>query len=62
MTDSISQSAEAERIAIVERLRKMVQRYPEISGYHLQPDPTVVEGIVQGLVRSQLAYGHSYCP
>lgn len=62
MTDSNSLPDENQRNQIVERLRKMVQRYPEVSGYHLQPDASVVEGIVQGLARSQLAHGLSYCP
>ena len=51
-----------DRPAIEERLRKMVRRWPEVSGYHLNPDETVVEGIVQGLVRSVLARGLPYCP
>ena len=40
----------------------MVQRYVEVSGYHLNPEPVVVHGIVQGLVRNVLRYGVSYCP
>ena len=51
-----------DRPAIEERLRKMVRRWPEVSVYHLNPDETVVEGIVQGLVRSVLARGLPYCP
>ncbi len=44
------------------RLRKMVERWPEVSGYHLNPDASVVDGIVKGLVRSSLTYGLPYCP
>jgi ferredoxin-thioredoxin reductase catalytic subunit len=62
MPDSSPIPDEEKRAQIVERLRKMVQRYPEVSGYRLQPDPIVVEGIIQGLARSQLAHGLSYCP
>jgi ferredoxin-thioredoxin reductase catalytic subunit len=58
----VSTPKEDERPRIVERLRKMVQRWPSVSGYHLNPDPTVVEGVVQGLVRSVMAHGVPYCP
>ena len=51
-----------ERPQVEERLRKMVQRWPQVSGYHLNPEPAVVEGIVQGLVRSVMAHGYPYCP
>lgn len=51
-----------ERPQVEERLRKMVQRWPQVSGYHLNPEPEVVEGIVQGLTRSVMAYGYPYCP
>jgi len=51
-----------DRPKVEARLRKMVQRWPQVSGYHLNPDPTVVEGIVQGLVRSVMALGYPYCP
>ena len=44
------------------RLRKMVERWPTVSGYRLNPDPTVVDGIVKGLVRSSISYGYPYCP
>jgi len=50
------------RSAVEARLRRMVERWPEVSGYHLNPDATVVDGIVKGLVRSTLAYGLPYCP
>lgn len=62
MTSSTQLSGEEERNQIVERLRKMVQRWPEVSGCRLQPDASVVEGIIQGLARSQVAHGLSYCP
>ena len=62
MTESPQLPGEEERNQIVERLRKMVHRWPEVSGCYLQPDATVVEGIIQGLTRSQLAHGLSYCP
>lgn len=62
MTNSTQLPGEEERNQISERLRKMVQRWPKVSGCYLQPDPSVVEGIIQGLVRSQLAHGFSYCP
>jgi ferredoxin-thioredoxin reductase catalytic subunit len=51
-----------DRPAIEERLRKMVRRWPKVSGYRLHPDPEVVEGIVQGLVRSTMKFGFPYCP
>jgi ferredoxin-thioredoxin reductase catalytic chain len=51
-----------ERPQVEARLRKMVQRWPEVSGYHLNPDPVVVEGIVQALVRSVMRTGYPYCP
>jgi len=47
---------------IFERLRKMVHRWPEVSGCYLQPEAHVVEGIIHGLARSQMMFGHSYCP
>ncbi len=62
MPATISIPTPEERPQVVERLRKMVRRWPSVSGYHLHPDSTVVEGIVQGLVRSTMAYGFPYCP
>lgn len=50
------------RAMVEARLRKMVERWPAVSGYRLNPDPTVVDGIVKGLVRSSIAYGYPYCP
>lgn len=61
MTDN-TQLPEEEENRIIERLRKMVQRWPAVSGCYLQPDPNIVEGIIQGLARSQLTHGYSYCP
>jgi ferredoxin-thioredoxin reductase catalytic subunit/glutaredoxin len=40
----------------------MVRRWAQVTGYHLNPEPAVVEGIVQALVRHTLAYGYPYCP
>jgi len=40
----------------------MVRRWAAVSEYHLNPDPQVVEGIVQSLVRSVMARGFPYCP
>ena len=51
-----------DRPRVEERLHKMVRRWPEVSGYRLQPDPDVVEGIVQALVRSTMMHGLGYCP
>ena len=51
-----------DRPKVEARLRKMVQRWPRVSGYYLNPEPTVVEGIVQGLVRSAMAFRYPYCP
>jgi ferredoxin-thioredoxin reductase catalytic subunit len=62
MADSTQESSEEQRNQIVERLRKMVHRWPEVSGCYLQPDASVVEGVIQGLARSKLAHGFSYCP
>lgn len=47
---------------IEERLHRMVRRWPEVSGYHLNPDQEIVAGIVRALTRSALAYGVPYCP
>ena len=62
MPTEVSAPGLGERPMVEERLRKMVRRWPQVSGYHLQPDPEVVEGIVQGLVRSVMAHGLPYCP
>lgn len=51
-----------DRPKIEERLHKMVRRWPEVSGYRLQPDSETVEGIVQALVRSTMMHGIGYCP
>jgi ferredoxin-thioredoxin reductase catalytic chain len=51
-----------DRPKVEERLHKMVQRWPEVSGCHLNPEPEVVEGIVQALVRHNMRYGVPYCP
>ena len=47
---------------VEERLFRMVHRWPQVSGYHLNPDPDIVAGIVRALTRSALAYGVPYCP
>jgi len=47
---------------VIERLRRMVHRWPEVSGCFLQPEEGVVEGIIRGLARSQIMHGRSYCP
>jgi ferredoxin-thioredoxin reductase catalytic subunit/glutaredoxin len=44
------------------RLRRMVQRWPDISGYRLNPDAEIVEGIIRALARSTTLYGYPYCP
>ena len=51
-----------DRPRILERLRRMVRRWPQVSGYHLNPDDTIVEGIVQSLTRSTMDHGVPYCP
>jgi len=51
-----------DRPRIVDRLRRMVRRWPAVSGYHLNPDDTIVEGIVQSLTRSTMDHGVPYCP
>ena len=50
------------RAQVEARLKKMVERWPQVSGYRLNPDDAVVDGIVKGLVRSTIAYGYPYCP
>ena len=51
-----------DRPKVVDRLRRMVRRWPKVCGCHLNPDPGVVEGIVHGLTRSVMAEGVPYCP
>lgn len=51
-----------DRPRVEQRVRKMVKRWPTLRGYHLNPDEAVVEGIVQGLVRSAMSHGANYCP
>jgi ferredoxin-thioredoxin reductase catalytic chain len=53
---------EEDRPQVLERLRKMVQQWPKVSGYHLNPDAQIVEGIVGALVRSVMKYGYPFCP
>jgi ferredoxin-thioredoxin reductase catalytic subunit len=40
----------------------MVRRWPEVTGYRLNPEPEVVDGIVRALVRSTMEHGYPYCP
>ncbi len=61
MSDNHSANADTES-QIIERLYKMVRRWPEVSGCYLQPEAHVVDGIIHGLARSQMMFGHSYCP
>jgi len=51
-----------DRDRIVERLYRMVRRWTENSGYRLNPEAEVVEGIVQALARSTMTHGVPYCP
>ena len=53
---------EEDRPQVHERLHKMVQQWPKVSGYHLNPDAEIVDGIVGGLVRSVMKYGYPFCP
>lgn len=54
--------APEDRPKVEERLRNATRRWCEITGYHLNPEEAVVEGIVQALVRSTMTYGYPYCP
>jgi len=56
------QAKATERERITERLNRMVRRWPQVSGCHLNPDPVVVEGVVGALAQSVLDSGYSYCP
>ena len=58
----LKQPDATERERILERLNRMVRRWPEVSGCHLNPDPVVVEGVVGALAQSVLDSGYSYCP
>ena len=58
----IARPAPQQRPQIEARLHRMVQRWPEVSNCHLNPDPEVVEGIVGALAQSVLDTGYSYCP
>ncbi len=60
MTDNPPPVEDRDRIEA--RLRRMVERWPQVSGCHLNPDAAVVESIIQVLVRSTLRYGYPYCP
>jgi ferredoxin-thioredoxin reductase catalytic subunit len=51
-----------EKEKVLDRARKLVQRYVEISPYHLNPDPVVVENVVRGLAENMIKYGRWYCP
>lgn len=58
----LKQPDATERERIIERLNRMVRRWPEVSGCHLNPDPVVVEGVVGALAQSVVETGYSYCP
>ena len=62
MPSNPSLSRPTDRARVEARLRKMVERWPQVSGCLLQPDPTIVEGILQALVRSTMQHGLGYCP
>ncbi|HHX42389.1 MAG TPA: hypothetical protein GX714_00155 [Chloroflexi bacterium] len=62
MPSNPSLSRPTDRARVEARLRKMVERWPRVSGCLLQPDPTIVEGILQALVRSTMQHGLGYCP
>ena len=62
MADRLPIPRPEERPQVVARLRKMVRRWPRVSGYHLNPDEAIVEGIVQSLVRSTMTHGYPFCP
>jgi ferredoxin-thioredoxin reductase catalytic subunit len=51
-----------QRSEIEARIRKMVKRWPDVSGYHLNPDEIVVKGVTNALVNSAMAHGFNYCP
>ncbi|MBM3190610.1 MAG: hypothetical protein FJZ90_18075 [Chloroflexi bacterium] len=55
-------TSSADVAQIEARLHRMVRRWPEVSGYHLNPDADIVAGIVRALTRSSVAYGVPYCP
>jgi len=45
-----------------QELRKKLQEYADKSGFKLNPNEKVVEGIISGLLRNRKFKGDIYCP
>jgi len=44
------------------KMKKFAEKYAEKSGYRLNPDPEILEMILEGLVNNKEEYGRQYCP
>jgi ferredoxin-thioredoxin reductase catalytic subunit len=49
---------ECVKASVVRTVTKYVERRP----FFLNPDKTVVDNIIAGLVRNKIKYGRAYCP
>ena len=47
---------------LIERARRMAQRYAQVSPYRLNPDDSVWQGVVRGIGRQARTFGWPYCP
>ncbi|MBD3355456.1 ferredoxin:thioredoxin reductase [Candidatus Woesearchaeota archaeon] len=45
-----------------EKLKEFCKTYADDKGFKLQPDPSLLDTIVSGLLRNEEKYGFRYCP
>ena len=58
----MSDSNEARLLELEERIRQRIETYADNNAYQLNPDTSIVDTVVRGLVKRQLKFGKPYCP
>ena len=43
-------------------LKDFYQRYADLNGFLLQPDPILLDHVLEGLLQREKAYGLRFCP
>jgi len=44
------------------QLKEISQKYADSQGFQLQPDKTMLKGVLDGLLKREAEYGFRYCP
>lgn len=61
-SDDSQENSEENKDQNIEEIIKWYENYAEENGFKLNPDRTVVEGLIKGLLLNEEKYGERYCP